>query len=300
MSAIVYYFSGTGNSLIVAKDIATGINADLVTISDREKNERICIDKNIIGIVFPVYHQGIPPIVKRFVCNLEGLSEKYIFGVCTYGDSPGITLEYLDQCIKSKGGRLSAGYAVRMPYNYLTPSFTFKDFFKSFSLREITLEAQQAMFQNWEMKLKTILQEIKSERSAKLETKAKLIEKLVDLFNLRNTLQKKAWLKISGLEGNKDVSFEESIQVMDNGFWYDNNCNGCGTCSKVCPVNNIKIVERRPVWQHCCEQCFACLQWCPMSAIQFREGTLNSKRYHHPNVKLLDILSKYKDGGESG
>jgi len=292
MGAIVYYFSGTGNSLVVAKDIAAGITADLAAIADCEKLDRTHMDKNIIGIVFPVYHQGLPLVVKRFVRQLEDLNGKYIFGVCTYGDSPGITLEYLDNCIRSKGGRLSAGYAVRMPYNYLSPSFTLKEFFKSFKLREINSETQQAMFRNWENKLEVIVKAIRSERKAKLESKAKFIEKLVDLLDLRNTLQKTVWLKISGADPKSEASFEQSIQWMDHGFWCDQHCNNCSLCSKICPVKNIRMVEGKPVWQHRCEQCFACLQWCPVSAIQFREGTVKGKRYHHPKVKLSDILLK--------
>jgi len=112
------------------------------------------------------------------------------------------------------------------------------------------------------------------------------------MLNLRNILQKTIWLKISGGNGDKSISFEESIKLMDNGFWCDANCNSCGTCLKVCPVNNIRIVEERLVWQHRCEQCFACLQWCPVQAIQFRQGTINGRRYHHPKVKLSDIIIK--------
>lgn len=292
MSAVVYCFSGTGNSFCVAKDIAEGINAELVSVFDKGFANIKCHENKIIGIVFPVYHQGIPPIIKRFVKQFEGLKGKYIFGVCTYGDSPGISLEYLEQCIKLNGGKLSAGYAVRMPYNYITPPFKVKNFFKSFMLREINSNAQQVMFQNWENKLITILRDIEEQRNSKIEVKAKFIEKTLDMMNLRNTLQKTIWLKIAGVVDIKNITFEESISLMDQGFWCNDNCNSCGTCFNICPVDNINMIEGKPVWHHHCEQCFACLQWCPKSAIQFREGTMNGKRYHHPKVKLSDMIKK--------
>ncbi len=45
------------------------------------------------------------------------LDEKYVFAVCTYGDSPCIALEELEQLVESCESKLSAGFAVRMPYN---------------------------------------------------------------------------------------------------------------------------------------------------------------------------------------
>ncbi|GIM29968.1 iron-sulfur protein [Clostridium polyendosporum] len=292
MSGIVYYFTGTGNSLAIARDIAETINAELISISSVVENETVKTDADMIGIIFPVYHQGIPYIIKRFVNKMVNLDKKYVFGVCTYGDSPGISLEYLDKAIKSKGGRLSAGYGVRMPYNYLTPSFVIKDFFNSFGLREITIEKQQKMFNDWDKKLEGIKEDLQSRKIGKLETQAKIIEKLVDFLNLRETLQKTVWLKIARFEGYTNLSFVESLQLMDSAFNCDERCNGCGICSKICPVKNIKMVEGRPLWQHHCEQCFACLQWCPKETVQFRNGTMCGKRYHHPKVKLSDMLSQ--------
>jgi len=32
---------------------------------------------------------------------------------------------------------------------------------------------------------------------------------------------------------------------------------------RVCPVNNIEMVDKKPVWQNRCESCLACINWCP-------------------------------------
>lgn len=55
MKAEVYYFTGTGNSLVVAKDIAREIEGELISISSVIGRESIKTDANVIGIVFPVY-----------------------------------------------------------------------------------------------------------------------------------------------------------------------------------------------------------------------------------------------------
>lgn len=52
----VYYFSGTGNSLAVARGIADNTNGKLISIVSIIENERIISNADVIGIIFPVYH----------------------------------------------------------------------------------------------------------------------------------------------------------------------------------------------------------------------------------------------------
>ena len=290
MCTEIYYFSGTGNSLAIARDIAEKVNGKLISIPSIIDKDIIETKADVIGIVFPVYNQGVPYIIKRFISKIDKLEKRYIFGVCTYGGSPGISLEYFARIIQSNGGKLAAGFAVNMPYNYITPSFVLKDFLKSFVLREITIEKQQEMFIAWKQRLESISELILTRKVDKLETKAKPIEVLLDFLNLRETLQKSVWLKIGGFKGHTALSFQESVKLMDYSFRCDDNCIGCGVCSKVCPVKNIKMFDSRPQWQHHCEQCFACLQWCTKEAIQFSNKTSQGKRYHHPEVLLSDMM----------
>ena len=120
MGTEIFYFSGTGNSLAVARDIADKTNGKLISISSIMGRESIETNADMIGIVFPTYYEpygGVPLIVRKFARKLENIDSKYIFAICTYGSASVKALDYLDKIITSRGGRLAAGFTVNMPNN---------------------------------------------------------------------------------------------------------------------------------------------------------------------------------------
>jgi ferredoxin len=90
---------------------------------------------------------------------------------------------------------------------------------------------------------------------------------------------------------DSNLSYRELIPQIDRSIFCDDRCDGCGTCSKVCPAENIALIEGRPVWLHHCEMCLACVEWCPKKAIHhcLRE---DGKTYHHPDVSVSDMLKQ--------
>ena len=74
MENIVFYFSGTGNSLKVAKTLAEKLgNCKIVSMARLEKN---ALDKEYdsIGFVYPTYCWGLPKIVRKFIENMNFLN----------------------------------------------------------------------------------------------------------------------------------------------------------------------------------------------------------------------------------
>lgn len=259
MKTEVYYFTGTGNSLVVAKDIAREIDGELISIPYAISKGTIKVNTKVLVIVFPVYMWGIPLIIEKFIKSIENLHDKYIYTIVTYGGMPGATINILENKLKSYGGKLAAGFTVRMPGNY-TPMYG-----------AIPEEKQRKMFNNWSKKIKIIAEYINNEKQGIKETSNILVN-----------------LIFSSLIYNLSA---KHIPEMDHGFWNDDKCNNCGICQKVCPVSNIEMNNGTPVWMGRCEQCLACLQWCPQQAIQYEKKTSTRKRYHHPNVDLSDILN---------
>ena len=64
-------------------------------------------------------------------------------------------------------------------------------------------------------------------------------------------------------------------------------CVSCGICAEVCQMENITMVDGKPVFGKNCASCLGCFHWCPQSAISAGKLTLdNSKRYVNPNINL--------------
>ncbi len=258
---IIFYFTGTGNSLAIARDIASSLgDAQLISISEALKNEPFDLTGKKVGFVFPSYYACVPSIVRRFISGADLSGAKYLFGIVSFGGSYGMTLAQLSQAIAESGGVLNAGFSVHMPGNYIDK------------------------YGAWPLAIQRIF----------LNSKAKKVEKIVLVIKANGftRIPKGSFIQ---------RSFEEKDHKILNGFgdaaknYHTNdNCTGCGVCEKICPVNNIKLVDARPVWGNSCEHCVACIQWCPQKAIEYADKTAKRTRYHNPGVSLSDFMSKKK------
>lgn len=77
------------------------------------------------------------------------------------------------------------------------------------------------------------------------------------------------------------------------GIMADENCTGCGACTWVCPMENIKIIDKHAVIGDDCATCLACFHWCPNQAIFMskQQGIERRAKYHHPDVEMADIVA---------
>ena len=272
MDQAIYYFSGTGNTLFVARDIAEGLRASLIPIASLVDATTVSVDSEVTGIVYPVYYGELPVIVKEFVEKLDNLDGKYIFAVCTFGGSAGDSLRSLRRILRYSGGELSATYGVHMPQNA---------FYKFW-------EKHEPLYRNWrQKKLKTVISNTEARKTGNFFTNIvfDIIFKGIQAYV--RPKYKQSFIKLSG--ASPDLSVEELIRLNDTSFSVTNECTACRVCAKVCPVNNIIMVEGRPTWQHRCENCIACYNFCPEKAI--RNGIASEGYfYRHPDITVRDMM----------
>ncbi|MBU3145201.1 EFR1 family ferrodoxin [Clostridium sp. CF012] len=258
MKTTIYYFSGTGNSLKVTKDISAKLKDTEIIQICRNSVVNNHVAGNKIGIVFPVYNSGMPLLVKEFVEKIEIPKDAYVFIIVTFGLAAGASIFQLEKLLNHKGIKLSAAFKVKMPGNYQVMYPPYSE------------EKQKKDFKNEGGKITEIVRSINNNEIVKFTGVGESIMKAVG--------------------GVLYTSFKP--YEKDKNFWTDEKCNGCGICSKVCPANNIKMNEGKPQWLHKCEQCVACMQWCPQKSIQYKKVTINRGRYHHPDILVTEIFHK--------
>jgi ferredoxin/flavodoxin len=267
MSIEVYYFSGTGNSLAVARDIAENLKARLIPVASTLNQESIQSEADSIGVVFPIYDFKPPPIVEEFIRKLETIDAKYLFAVCTYGIAPSNSLKYLNQVIESCGGHLSAGFAVGMPHNGIGSG-------------ALTQAERESMIEGWKRRREAVCEYVNSRKNGRIESST-LFPGLLQPRIIKMMPSALKPLMHMLLKGAESLAFTSS-----------KDCNGCGICARICPVHNIEMVGDKPVWSDHCASCFACLHWCPKEAISLGGLDANIGGYHHPDVKLSDMMMR--------
>lgn len=261
----IYYFSGSGNTLKLARDFAKELGeTELISISDLDRSEEVVpVPAETIGIFFPVYCYGLPHIVRKFIKRIpDGCVPKdtYLYAVCCSSGMKGAAPAMIEDILAEKKIRMTAAFHIRMPFNYLPLGNPPDE------------KRMEKIFAKAAEKTKESVEKIKARKRTR-------------------PLRVFPFDTIGKFIASRAVAY---LQNYDRYFWTDENCNGCGLCTKLCPNGNITIDENnRPKWHGHCELCMSCIQYCPRLALQFRDNlSLKRKRYHHPEILAEDIAGK--------
>jgi ferredoxin len=256
MGNIVFYFSGTGNSLKVAKSLAQELDdGEIISMT---KSYHLTKEYDSIGFVYPVYFWGLPKRVIEFVenMNLDNNKNAYYYSIATYGGLAGNAVYQLYELLFNRHHiKLNYGRTLKMFANYVVV------YNMSEKIEKITAASDK--------KLVSIINSIKMKKNNN-------INKLTKIFN----------------SINKD--FIAKVSNMDKDFTVNDNCINCGICEKVCPVKNIEMADKKPQYKHHCEQCVACIQFCPQKAINYSNVTQNRRRYTNPAITYNELYEYNK------
>lgn len=224
---MVFYFTATGNSLYVAKQLDETRISIAQAVHDREKI--YTADK--IGIVCPVFGHEVPPLVREFLTK-STFQTDYFYVILTYGNRHGGAAELTRQMMGALGIHLSYINVVLMADNFL-PGFDMNE--------------QRALDKKVDGQIKRIVQDIASRK-----------EYAAPVTDADRAVHREYLDRMAGMPDNV---FSRAYRITDECI----GCGICTkVCPKKCLHMEEQKSVWNPEG---CMMCMACIHACPMMAI---------------------------------
>ncbi len=262
---IIFYFTGTGNCLYIARQLA-GENAELLSIPQMVKRGKYDFEADEIGLVYPIYGHMPLYMVRQFIQKAK-LSAKYKFAVLTYGARKCDSVEIWDRISRKAGNAFDYIGTIVMVDNWL-PNFDMNE----------QIKIDKHIPEN--------LQKIMADINQQKHWHEPVTEE--------ERQQHQGFMQRSGLDPEVGI-----LMKSEKCFTVTDACIDCGICTYVCPRGNYELTSRGVKTSGDCEFCFACIQNCPQKAIQFRksedgsfpDGTEKNPnaRYRNEHISLMDL-----------
>ncbi|MGL5764650.1 MAG: EFR1 family ferrodoxin [Sarcina sp.] len=253
MNIKIFYYTSTGNSLYVAKRIATAFNnSELIGITYSLKNKIFQYRCDTAIFVYPVHCFALPIIVADFIKYIELSNCKYIYSVAVSGGDKGkLSAQQLNRMLTKFGG----------VKNYSTIKY------ESNYIKSETLD------------------------TLKINLYDEINESIID--NIIGEIQNKTERPIkSTFRPYSNLIWRKFFKGKDNKFTVNENCIGCKICERVCPTDNITLESKKPIWDVNCMDYMSCINLCPKNAINLSKKTIQRPRYKNKNITVDELFTK--------
>ena len=244
---MIFYFTGTGNSHYIAKNLSTLLGQQMICINDRikDKDYSTILSKEGLIFVLPTYGWQIPRVVRDWIKKTEFLGSRKTWFVMNCGDDIGNAGMYNKELCQYMNFTYMGTAKIVMPENYI------------------------AMF--------NVPDEAESEKI--IAAADPVIKDIADKIMAREKFDSQEIKFMDRLKsGFINQKFYQHV-VKAKGFRVTNKCINCGKCVTLCPLNNIKLVDKKPVWSNNCTHCMACICSCPAEAIEYKNASVGKRRY---------------------
>ncbi|MBO7215315.1 MAG: EFR1 family ferrodoxin [Clostridia bacterium] len=254
---MVLYFSATGNTEFIAKEIAKRTSDECVNLLNRVKNQDfspINSEKPFV-ICAPVYVCEIPRFMAKYLKKATFTGNKNVYFILTSGGYCGPSGILLKKIFKRKKMICHGHAEFKMPRNYVV----------SDSYPMLAKEQVEERITASYSELDKIANEILLGGT--------LTARHVNIFETLITVPfNPVWCKLK-------------LKAKD--FYVEDSCKGCGKCEKLCPLNNVSIVDKKPQWGDNCTHCMACIANCPTKSVQYGAITKNKEAYVFSDYKYV-------------
>ena len=258
MEFIILYFSGTGNTELIAKEIhrrlvCKGHVVDVVNIEDKERLKNLSFENKILGIGYPIYKYSYPSILSELFLFLKNIGNpQSYFQFASYARFTGYALTDFSKRMNKIGYRLIAESCFKAPSCGIEARKDESGFdWKSVMFFENDIHTKLDEFVD-----EILLGQVKGKKSeATCQLPVNRIVKSVV----------------------KDVERTNYPKLQID----KEKCMVCGLCVKKCPDHNlvkdkdhIEILD-----QYECLHCLRCINHCPANAIIFGKLTIGNNQY---------------------
>jgi len=247
---MVLYYSATGNTEYIAKELAKHLNDECIDLLERIKQQDFSIlhSEKPFVICAPVYVCEMPRFLSSYLKKQTFTGNRNVYFIFTSGGYCGISGQ-LAKWMFQKKKMIYRGHAeFKMPRNYIA-----NDAYPMLEKEEV----EKRILDSRERILPT---------ANAIKTGEKLKARHIFLFETIITLPfNPIWCK---------------YKLRSKDFYYTDACIGCGKCVKLCPLNNIKLEDKKPSWGNSCTHCMACIGNCPTRAIEYGTITQEKEQYN--------------------
>lgn len=233
---MIYYFTGTGNSLEIVRQLLTlsdNKHEVITAINYTTPSPQLSDKSTELGFVFPVYGWGVPLIVEDFINRFPSNSNKlspYIYVILTCGDDIGCTDKLVRKLFASKGWKVNAIFSLQMRNTYVC--------LPGFDTDAPDLELQKSA--NARAGLQHILQHIQAHKDSSDKDIHPGSFPRIKSYILRPLF-------------NKFLIHDKHFKVNSQ------KCTACGKCIRLCPLQNMKAnTKGMPEWLGHCTHCLRC------------------------------------------
>lgn len=232
---MILCFTGTGNSLAVARHLAARFGDN---IADIAQAPAIPARERVIWVC-PVYAWGLPRIVDRYIAvsSLAHTGTHYL--VLTCGDDVGRTDRLWREALVKAGAQdIRGAWSVQMPNTYVAlPGFDVD----SPELARDKLAAMPAR-----------------------------VDHIADAIAAGSRLTDVVPGDMPAVKTGVLRPLFNSLLMSARPFHVTAACTSCGTCVRSCPMRNIGMSPAAPVWGDNCTMCLRCYHICPRHAVAYR------------------------------
>ena len=246
---MVLFFSATGNTEFIARQLALKLGDDCLNLLDRVRRDDHAVlhsEKPFI-ICAPVYVCEMPRFLAKYLKEQTFTGSRDVYFIFTSGGYAGISGILAKQIIRKKKMHYLGHAEFKMPRNYVA-----NDHYPMLPPEQV-----KERILNSCRKLEEVAADIRAGRRLKARH-VWLFETIITVpFN-------PVWSKLK-------------YQTKD--FYATGGCVGCGKCERLCPLNNISLKDRKPVWGNECTHCMACIANCPTEAIEYASISQTKEKY---------------------